>query len=238
MIDRAVSITRVAAVEAHHDSRVWPWAEANRAAIATNWQRRIADKPRMFNGRVLLLCDLSVDEDVCRSRYFETDYADFIGWIDAGYPDPGVANGFAMGALRGSDGAYICGVMGDHTVNAGRVYFAAGTPDQSDIRQGGRVDLATSLTRELTEETGLVAADFEVADDWIVVQHWPTVALMRHVTLAVTAEVGAERIRGLIKQQDDQELSDVVVVRGPDDINPGTMPLYLQSFFRWSFAQR
>ena len=142
-------ITRVSSVHARSEIRRWRWADDNREAISANWQRRIADKPRMFNGRVLLLGDISVTPETCSSIYFEVDYADLVAWIDMGYPDASVGNGFAMGALRGSDGAFICGIMADHTVNAGRVYFAAGTPDRSDLRSDGTVDLAGSLTREL-----------------------------------------------------------------------------------------
>ena len=102
-----------------------------------------------------------------------------------------------MGALRGSDGAFICGVMADHTANAGRVYFAAGTPDRSDLRADGTVDLAGSLTRELIEETGLHESDYIVSDEWIVVQRWPTVAMMRHGHAAdVPAEEGAAEDQG------------------------------------------
>ena len=155
MINRDAVITRVSDVTARAEKRSWPWAEQNRDAIAANWERRIASTPKMFNGRVLLLGDVSVAPDICRSTYFETDYANLVGWLDMGHPDRSVANGFAMGALRGSDGAFICGVMADHTANAGRVYFAAGTPDRSDLRPDGTVDLAGSLTRELVEETGL-----------------------------------------------------------------------------------
>jgi 8-oxo-dGTP pyrophosphatase MutT (NUDIX family) len=238
LIHRETIITRVTNVDAHSETRQWPWAEENRPAIDANWQRRIAAKPRMFNGRVLLLGDVSVTQDACRSTYFETDYADFVSWIDMGHPDPSVANGFAMGALRGSDGAFICGVMADHTVNAGRVYFAAGTPDRSDLRADGSVDLASSLTRELVEETGLHESDYTVSDEWIVVQRWPTVAMMRLVNLDVPADEGAARIKGLIARQSEPELKDLRIVRGPGDIDPGTMPLFLQSFFSWSFDQR
>ena len=155
-------ITRVSSVHARSEIRRWRWADDNREAISANWQRRIADKPRMFNGRVLLLGDISVTPETCSSIYFEVDYADLVAWIDMGYPDASVGNGFAMGALRGSDGAFICGIMADHTVNAGRVYFAAGTPDRSDLRSDGTVDLAGSLTRELIEETGLHEGDYIV----------------------------------------------------------------------------
>src|SRR3712207_6657350 len=177
-----VLIRRVSRVEACCRPMEWAWAEQNRDLIEANWRRRTADKPKMFNGRVMLLQSVEFDGDVCRNVYFETDYADFVAWIDNGYPDRRIANGFAMGALRGSDGAFICGVMSGDTVNAGRIYFAAGTPDLDDLRPDGTVDLATSLTRELHEETGLETGEYRVEDEWIIVQRWPTVALLRLVT--------------------------------------------------------
>ena len=189
-------------------------------------------------GACLLLGDISVAPETCSSIYFEVDYADLVAWIDMGYPDASVGNGFAMGALRGSDGAFICGIMADHTVNAGRVYFAAGTPDRSDLRSDGTVDLAGSLTRELIEETGLHEGDYIVSDEWIVVQRWPTVAMMRMVTLNVPAEEGAAEIGRGIAAQTLPELQGVRIVRGLDDIDPAAMPLFLQSFFAWTFDQR
>lgn len=231
-------IRRVSRVEARCIPMDWPWAKQNRGFIEENWKRRIADKPKMFNGRVLLLRDLEFGQDECRNTYFETDYADFVAWIDSAYPDKSVANGFAMGALRSSDGAFICGVMAAHTTNAGRVYFAAGTPDLSDLRPDGSVDLATSLTRELTEETGLTEADFHIDDEWIIVQRWPTIALLRMVTMPVTAEEGAAIIRANIAKESEPELQDVRIVRGVEDIDPETMPLFLQSFFEWVFTHR
>ncbi|MGF9756407.1 NUDIX hydrolase [Microvirga sp. 0TCS3.31] len=237
-MNREVEIRRVSRVEARCRPYDWVWPKQNRDLIAENWKRRTAGKPQMFNGRVLLLQDVAFEQDLCRNTYFEVDYADFVAWIDKGYPDPAIANGFAMGALRGSDGAYICGVMGNGTTNAGRVYFAAGTPDPSDLRPDGTVDLATSLTRELAEETGLHEGDYHVDDEWIIVQRWPTIALLRMVTLPVTAEEGAAKIRANIARQHEPELQDVRIIRGVDDIDPERMPLFLQSFFGWVFDQR
>ncbi len=88
------------------------------------------------------------------------------------------------------------------------------------MRPDGTVDLAGSLTRELVEETGLHESDYTVSDGWIVVQRWPTVAMMRLVTLKVPAEEGAERIRALIAASIEPELKDVRIVRGTDDIDP------------------
>jgi 8-oxo-dGTP pyrophosphatase MutT (NUDIX family) len=231
-------IRHVMRVEARCAAFDWRWPLENRAFIEENWGRRTAKTPQMFNGRVLMLGNVAFEADLCRSTFFEVDYADFVAWIDGGYPDRNVANAFAMGALRGSDGAFICGVMGQQTTNAGRVYFPAGTPDLSDIRPDGTVDLASSLTRELAEETGLQDGDYRVDDEWIIVQRWPTVALLRMVTLPVTAEEGARKIRAAIAAQAEPELQDVRIVRGLDDIDPQTMPLFLQSFFSWIYAQR
>lgn len=237
MIDRTVGIRRVGRVEARCVPMRWSWAERNRSLIEANWKRRAAGKPRMFNGRVLLLRDVEFDGDVCRNSFFETDFADFLAWIDGGYPDPDIANGFATGALRGSDGAFICGVMGEHTTNAGRVYFPAGTPDRSDLRPDGSVDLAASLSRELFEETGLSESDCRMDDAWIVVQHWPTIAFLRMVTLPVPAEEGVKRIRANIAAQREPELSDLRIVRGAGDVNPQEMPVFMRSFFEWFFTQ-
>jgi 8-oxo-dGTP pyrophosphatase MutT (NUDIX family) len=236
-MNRDLLITRVPRIEARCEPMEWSWAKQNQERIQANWQRRLAQTPAMFNGRVLAIRDMELTREVCRNVYFQVDYADFVGWIDMGHPDDTIANGFAMGALRGADGAFICGVMHGHTANAGRVYFPAGTPDLSDLRPDGSVDLATSLTRELLEETGLGENDYHVEDEWIIVQRWPSVALMRLVTLPVSAEEGARRIRATIARQDPPELSDVRIIRSQDDIDPKAMPLFLQSFFRWTFDQ-
>jgi 8-oxo-dGTP pyrophosphatase MutT (NUDIX family) len=233
-----VVITRVASVEGRCEPMEWRWAAENRDRIQANWVRRKAEKPKIFNGRVLVVQHLDLALDACRMIYAEVDFTDFLAWLDLGHPDRTIANGFAAGALQGSDGAFICGVMAEQTANAGQVYFASGTPDRSDLRQDGSVDLASSLTRELFEETGLPDDVFHVADDWVVIRCWPAIALIRYVTVAEPADRIAERIRANIASDDEPELSDVRIIRGPDDIDPKTMPQYLQHFFRWHFAQR
>ncbi len=236
-MDRAVAISRVARVDAACAPFDWAWARANREAIAANWAARSAAKPQMFNGRVLLVSRYDEAGASVRPTYFETDFADFLAWRDLGYPDGTIVNGFAMAALQGSDGAYVCGVMGGGTANAGRVYFPSGTPDRSDLRPDGTVDLAGSVTRELAEETGLVPDPGAIADHWIVVRQWPAVAFLRPVIFPEPAAALAERIRAAVAAQDEPELSGARVIRGLADIDGATMPRFLQTFFRWAFAQ-
>jgi 8-oxo-dGTP pyrophosphatase MutT (NUDIX family) len=235
-VSQARRIARVAQLDCRCVPKVWDWAQENREVVQANWAERIRDRPRMFNGRVLLLSDFALEEGACRATYFETGFADFLAWRDLGYPDRSVTNGFAMGALQGSDGAFVCGVMGGHTANAGRIYFPSGTPDLSDLRPDGTVDLSGSVLRELEEETELSPDSYRVSDDWIVVDQWPAVAFFRPITLPVPAEAVAERIRTNLARQDDPELTDAEVIAGPEDIDPGRMPAAVQSFFRWSFG--
>jgi len=235
-VNRELLITRVTRVEAHCGPGHWRWAQDNREAIAAHWAKRTADKPQMFNGRVLLINQYDFTEGAFHTRYFEVDFADFLAWRDFGYPDATVANGFAMGALQGSDGAFICGVMGQHTANAGRVYFPAGTPDRSDLRPDGTVDLSTSVLRELAEETSLPSDSYRVADDWVVVRQWPSIAFLRPIVFTEPADVIARRIEANIVRQKEPELAGTRVIRNADDIDPSVMPIFLQSFFRWAFA--
>ncbi len=51
----------------------------------------------MFNGRILLQHRAAIVDGVFHARYFETDYAAFMTWRDAGHPGPALRNGFAMG---------------------------------------------------------------------------------------------------------------------------------------------
>ena len=235
-MNREVTITRVASVEARCTPTRWAWSQENQAVIETNWADKLARTPRMFNGRVLLLSTVEISDERCRATYFEADFKDFLAWRDLGYPDPSIGNGYAMAALQGSDGAFVCGIMGRHTANAGRVYFPSGTPDLSDLQPDGSVDLATSVTRELAEETDLPPHLFDVSEAWVVVRQWPAVAFMRPVRFREPADTVAERIRAAIARQDEPELADAAVIRGPQDIDPATMPLTVQTFLRWSFG--
>lgn len=234
-MNRENFVIEVARVEARCTPRPWPWAEENRAAIAENWERRRAITPKLFNGRVLVVADYHLAGDVFRADFFEVDYAGFLAWIDSDFADETVANGFAMGALQGSDGAYVLGEMAAHTANAGKVYFPAGTPDLSDLRPDGRVDLAASVTRELREETGLTEADLHIADRWIVVKDGALIAFMRPLICPEPGEAVRTRILENLAAQPEPELAAVRLARSETDIDERAMQPYLKRFLRWAF---
>jgi hypothetical protein len=152
-------IHRVSALDLVVEAFAWPFAETRRTEIAAHFAVKQREKPALWNGRVLLGRNPVFAGDRLSASYFETDFASFLAWRDWGFPDASVFNGFGMGALCCADGAFVLGEMGQHTANAGRIYFPSGTPDLDDIREG-TLDISGSVTRELEEETGLTPGEY------------------------------------------------------------------------------
>jgi 8-oxo-dGTP pyrophosphatase MutT (NUDIX family) len=195
-----------------------------------------AGKPQMFNGTVLMQHGWRIERGVLTAGYAPVSYASFIAWPQLGKPGPARRNGFAMAALRSSDGAFILGVMGPGTFNAGKIYFPAGTPDMSDVTPEGRVDLATSMVRELKEETGLRDGEFAIEQAWTLVVDGHRAAFMRAARLPWSAEDARGIIRARLAAETDQELSDVAIVRGPHDIDEAMTPVFAKAYMRAVFA--
>jgi 8-oxo-dGTP pyrophosphatase MutT (NUDIX family) len=220
----------------------WAFAERRADSIAAHWARLRKTKPMLFNGRVLLLGRRAIEtraDGVLRlsGAFFETDYADYLAWEEFGDPDEPVANCFSMAALRAADGAFLLGEMAQHTVNAGQIYFPAGTPDPSDVFDD-RVDLDASARRELLEETGVDADEASVAPGWTLVFTPQRIACMKLMTLAAPAAMLKARIDAHLARDPHAELSRMHVVRGPRDIDESRVPIFVAAYLRYAFAQR
>jgi 8-oxo-dGTP pyrophosphatase MutT (NUDIX family) len=233
--EAAFALHRLTGIDARLVAWDWPFARDEAGRIAEKWAALIADKPRLFNGPVLLQREMRIEQGVARCAYFPTDYASFIAFRDFGPQDTGVRNGFAMAALRARDGAFLLGEMGPHTANAGKVYFAAGTPDPSDVTPEGMVDLPGSVLRELEEETGLAAHEVGLHDDWTVVVGTTRAAFMRPVAIDLPADEARALILSRLTTLEDDELSDIVVVRDEADLDPARMPAFMRAYMRAMF---
>ncbi len=231
-------IIPISRVEARISPYEWAFARENVAKIADHWKKLIAAKPAMFNGQVLLQHRGEVVDGVFQADYFATDYASFIAWHHMDFPGERLRNGFAMAALEANDGAFLLGIMGNHTANAGKIYFAAGTPDLDDVLADGTVDLAGSTLRELEEETGLLPAEITAHDEWAVVLGPVRAAFMRRATLDIPAEFARELMLKRISEQPEPELSDIYIVRTVDDIDTVRMPIFQQAYLRHMLAKR
>jgi hypothetical protein len=221
-------IIPLALLALRYEPASWPFADERRAEIDAHFAKLRAAKPEMWNGRVLLLRRGEIANGVLSGVYSEVDFASFIAWRDWGFPDTSVRNCFAMAALRSCDGAFLLGVMGAHTANAGRIYFASGTPDPDDII-GDTIDLEGSVMRELTEETGINASDVSVDAGWTAVLDGQRMALMKIVEANARADELANRIRAFIASQKQPELADIHIVRGVGDLSHA-MPAFVTAF--------
>ena len=230
------TIHRVTTLDLAVRAVAWPFAEERRAEIAAHFAEQQRARPKLWNGRVLLGRDAVFTGGHLAATYFETDFASFLAWRDWGFPDRSVFNGFGMGALRASDGAFVMGEMAHHTANSGRIYFPSGTPDLNDIKDG-RLDIPGSVVREIEEETGLFPADSSAETDWHCVVTGHSIAMMQILNLDMPGEAARARIEANLAGQDESELSAIHLVRGMDDLTP-TMPRFVTDFMVQQFASR
>jgi 8-oxo-dGTP pyrophosphatase MutT (NUDIX family) len=229
-----IVIHRVTELDLNLRSRRWKFADEARADIDAHFARQQSAKPDIWNGRVLLGYNPEFTADRFSADYFETDFASFLAWRDWGFPDKDVFNGFGMGALRCSDGAFVMGEMGPHTANAGRIYFPSGTPDLDDIRDG-KVDIAGSVVREAEEETGIGPADYRAAAHWDCLVSGQIIAMIRILDADVPGRELRARIETNLALQDQPELSAIHLVRATADLTEA-MPSFVTAFVERQFA--
>jgi 8-oxo-dGTP pyrophosphatase MutT (NUDIX family) len=228
------TIHRVTTLDLVVQRMAWPFAEERRSEIAAHFAEKQRERPQIWNGRMLLGRDPVFSGDRFAARYFETDFASFLAWRDWGFPDKAVFNGFGMGALRASDGAFVMGEMGGHTANAGRIYFPSGTPDLDDVRDGV-LDIPGSVMREIEEETGLKPDHYRAEPHWHCVVSGHAIALIRILDLNMPGETVRARIEANLAAQAEPELSAIHLVRGVDDLT-ATMPRFVTAFVEQQFA--
>jgi 8-oxo-dGTP pyrophosphatase MutT (NUDIX family) len=227
-------IHRVTALDLGVQPWSWPFAHERRADIDAYFALQQRERPQLWNGRVLLARHPVLTDGRLSARYFETDFANFLALRDWGFPDKDVFNGFGMGALRCSDGAFVLGEMGQHTANAGRIYFPAGTPDPDDIREGA-VDIPGSVAREMEEETGLTVADYRAAAHWDCIISGGSIAMIRLLDIDMPGEALRARIEANLARQQQPELAAIHLVRGPADLT-AAMPYFVRAFIEKQFS--
>jgi hypothetical protein len=219
-------------IDCRHESHSWSFAEENREAIASHWRQVVERKPASFNGKILLMHRWEILSRRFYGTYHTADYASFLAWRDFGMPGEPRWNCYSMGALEAADGAFLLGEMAEHTTNAGAIYFAAGTPDLSDL-DGDVVDLTGSVTRELEEETGISPSDVSIGAGWTAVFHGPRIAMMKALRSPLPAARLKHEIERFLASENEPELSRMHVVGDPREIIADRMPLFQQAYLAY-----
>ena len=215
----------------------WPFPTVDDRRIETHWSQLRAQKPGLFDGRVLLARDLALHDDALHGTAFAAAYKAFLCWRDFGYPGDHVHNIFAMAALLAADGAFMLGRMSAGTANAGRLYFPAGTPEPSDAGADGVVDFDANILRELTEETGLSPADVHLDATWTIVFAGPMIACLKVARSALPASALQARVAAFIADQRDPELDGLVAVRSAADFDAARMPAFMVHYLGGALRQ-
>lgn len=186
----------------------------NASEVRANWDQEIAKNPALFDGRMILNRNLSVGPDGIVGEGYLVPFSCFMWWRRQA-DRAGAFHLFGYAVIATADDALVAIRMGQHTANAGLVYFAAGSLDESDIVDG-HCDMAGNMRREVAEETGLDLNE-AVADSNYYASHLDrAVTIFRVFRFSLTADEIVARIERHMPVADDQEIAGAVVIRSAD----------------------
>lgn len=209
-----------------------PFERGREAAIAENWRHEVAAKPALFDGKVVLLSEFGYDRGRLFGRCHTVGYSTFMYWRKDRVGT--AAHAFAHPMLVTSDNALVAIRMAAHTVNAGRVYFAAGSFEPEDFPDG-RVDAHGNMVREVLEETGLDISSVRRGARHHALATERGTVIFRRYFLDGTADETALRIREFVAGEAEPEIEEPVVIRDARDLPEGLMP-HMRPMIDWHFA--
>ncbi len=219
-----VDVHKVSSIDISVSPDPWSFELENEAAIATHFEEARNRIPLLWNGRTLKLTDYRFADGVFRGTCCECSYAAFLAWRDWGAPDPTAHNFFGSAILRSSDGALLYGVMSERTATAGQIYPPGGNLDPTDLTPEGKVDVFGAIYRELEEETGIGRKNVRPADT-LVAFDGPRIAIVQVFDTGAPAEELRDRIVRHSRASEEQELSDMRIIRNRKDLaDPAIVP--------------
>ena len=107
--------------------------------------------------------------------------------------------------------------------------------DREDARPDGTLDLAGSVTRELGEETGLRVEELQVGEGWTALVEQGRIAFMREVGIDLPAEEARALMLERMRNLEEEELSDIVIVRDLTDTEKHDMPPFMRRYLEHMF---
>jgi 8-oxo-dGTP pyrophosphatase MutT (NUDIX family) len=219
-------------IDVRLDPSQHPFERGKEEAIAENWQREIAAKPALFDGKVALLSEFGYDSGRLFGRCHAVGYSTFLYWRKDRVAT--AAHAFAHPMLVTSDNALVAIRMGAHTANAGRVYFAAGSFEPEDFPDGV-VDAHGNMVREVREETGLDISNVPRGRRHYALSTERGTVIFRRYFLDATADEIASNIRDFVAAESEPEIEGPVIIRNALDLPDGLMP-HMPPMIEWHFS--
>ncbi len=219
-----------------------PLSPGQAAAVATHWNTRTAENPRLFNGSAFLFDRFEVDANAGSlvAEGAPTDYATFLYWRHHRDEMP-FMHTFPVGAIVTTDRKLIVGRMSQHTANAGKHYPPAGSFDASDVvtdRDGvERLDPFANISREVGEEIGLEIARLTPEPDWLLMPSTPNAhAIIKVLRTAESSSDLAPDLLRHIAEDPHQELEDLLFVDFTHRFEEGTASPYVNHLLAYLAA--
>ncbi|AZO46498.1 MAG: hypothetical protein EOS58_21930 [Mesorhizobium sp.] len=210
-----------------------PFERDNAEAIAENWRREMGANPALFDGTVVLLSALAYRDGGLVGRCHAVKYSTFMLWRKKREAS-GAEHAYAHAMLVAGDNALVAIRMGAHTVNAGRVYFAAGSFEPIDFRDG-LVDVDFNMIREVREETAIDLSGAERGRRYHALSTPSGTVIFRRYQVTEPADEIARRIRAFIVTEAEPEIEGPVVIRDATDLPDGLMG-HMKPLIEWHFA--
>lgn len=226
-------IVPVDVVDVRLDPEPHPFETANAAAIEENWRVEMRANPSLFDGTVVLLSRLAYEGGRFEGRCHAVRYATFMHWRRE-RANTAAGHVFAHAMLVSRDNALVAIRMAANTVNAGRIYFAAGSFEPVDFADGA-ADVDFNMIREVAEETGLDISSVPRGERYYALSTERGTVLFRRYFLDENADEIARRIETFVAGEMDPEISGPVIIRGGDDLPDGLMP-HMKPLIEWHFA--
>ncbi|UCI09969.1 hypothetical protein [Mesorhizobium sp. B1-1-8] len=226
-------ILPVDAVDVRLDSGPHPFERDNQAAIAENWQREMSAKPALYDGTVVLLSELSYRDSRLTGRCHAVKYSSFMLWRRQ-RQGSGAEHAYAHAMLVAGDNALVAIRMGAHTVNAGGVYFAAGSFEPTDFRDGF-VDVDFNMIREVREETGLDLSTAERGQRYHALSTASGTVIFRRYQVPEPADEIERRISAFVAAEAEPEIEGPVIIRHAADL-PGGLMGHMKPLIEWHFS--
>lgn len=210
-----------------------PFERDNAQAIAENWRHEMGANPALFDGTVVLLSALAYRDNRLAGRCHAVKYSTFMLWRKD-REGTGAEHAYGHAMLVAGDNALVAIRMGAHTVNAGRVYFAAGSFEPIDFRDG-LVDVDFNMIREVREETGLDLSGAERGKRWHALSTPSGTVIFRRYRVAEPADEIARRINAFVATEAEPEIEGPVIIRNAADLPDGLMG-HMQPLIEWHFS--
>tara|TARA_B100000378_G_scaffold77888_1_gene60754 strand:+ start:251 stop:997 length:747 start_codon:yes stop_codon:yes gene_type:complete len=179
-------------------------------AVRENWEREVAANPHLFNGRLITLNEVRLEDGAVMATGQIVPYAYHLWWRRQ-VPRPPTFHCFAMPVIVSAERAIIAIRMSPTTANAGKVYCASGSLEPADIVDG-RVDIDANMAREAAEETGIRLDDLEARPGYYCAHFRQAVMFYRFFHAALDADDLIANVRGHMRHDDEQEIDAVMAI--------------------------